>query len=369
MIRKLISQYKNSTKAAFLTERIGSFGHISRTSKLAATFYAIQKNAESLSEWDQKQLLRAAGLDIKNREQTFISLLRTYSAPWYKRLFTGDIRNRHVHEVREILRQYEENKNFDDLRQSINALDKVAGDHLGEVYTFFDEHCVRQDEYLANKKEREWREACENKKKEFIENVTNLRDELQEPAKIFNRAYALLGHTEDYKSLKAKYDNLMPEFDKIIEETAVKYDTVSDVEYSHLLDSVEKKLNKVNNEIKSLGLKKIIDEYHGLSNSVREIKDEFYTSYVRLKSHYRFMKGQRDYVEEDKLELEGLLISSKEILDKAKDISNYTDLEWLNNTKDIHALCEKINQQSSKWESLKILVQNHRARLIGKIYF
>lgn len=116
--------------------QIPSLADISPASKLAAVFNVIQQKNQ-LDQEAQEKLQKIIKLDKKSEESTAIKLLQKYSAWWIVRLFTGELNNAHVKEVRACLKQYQRNEvNYETLIQNIQKMNALKEDPLNDFKEF-----------------------------------------------------------------------------------------------------------------------------------------------------------------------------------------------------------------------------------------
>lgn len=113
-------------------KQIPSLADINPTSKLAAVFNVIQQKNQ-LDKKAQKILKKIIKLDEKNKEFTAIQLLEKYSAWGIVRLFTGELKNAHVKEVRVLLKQYREKEiDYQSLINKIHNINTQQEDPLND---------------------------------------------------------------------------------------------------------------------------------------------------------------------------------------------------------------------------------------------
>lgn len=111
---------------------------IKPTSKLAAVFYVINENEKNLDKTTtQISVQNIIKLDEARKEETVVKLLKRYSALWIVRLFTGELGNKHVKEIRALLKQYQTKQfSYEDLMTAVTEINTKEKDPLQELKPF-----------------------------------------------------------------------------------------------------------------------------------------------------------------------------------------------------------------------------------------
>lgn len=120
-----------------LLNEIPSLKDIDPSSKLAAVFNVINSK-DQFSYKVQQDLNDIVKLDNARREATVVNMLSRYSAFWIVRLFTGELGNEHVKEIRNLLKQYHSKElSFEQLMINVSDLNVDDADPLNDFKTYF----------------------------------------------------------------------------------------------------------------------------------------------------------------------------------------------------------------------------------------
>ncbi len=209
---------------------------INPATKLAAVFYVINRNEKNLDETTTRvSVQNIIKLDEARKEETLIKLLQRYSALWIVRLFTGELGNAHVKEVRALLKQYRDQElSYDDLLHNITEMEITDGDVLSELAPIMEVNAAEDlpeeeeqndshssstttskntEENRAREQEESEERRLENEKirlNALVEQKKLLKEWMQQYSDYLSMPYQLLGLTEaQYREETALRDELV----------------------------------------------------------------------------------------------------------------------------------------------------------------